>query len=446
LTPYAFTSRADIIRTLPDSSFEFITFNLEDALKDNSTQNVKLMPKDLVRIYSKFDFVDKQFVSIGGFVKEPVTLPYANNLTLLDLLIKSGGLDDPIRKGSTFLQRGDIIRINPDGISSSIIKFNLDSVYYKRISNISLAPGDKVILYKTNVNKVIDEYVSIEGEVFHPGKFKLNKNMTVMDLVLQAGGFTEEAFKKEAYLNRVFVDQSGKEIISESKKIPLAGSFSLNEKSKPDEFLMHKDIVVVRKDPGLEKQRIVKINGEVTFPGVYVLKQRNETVLDLLKEAGGPTSEAFLYGSHFYRGGKRIIVDLESLYRDNDKSANVFLQHQDSIFVPKKPNTILVSGEVNNPGLFKFIPGKSMWDYIDNAGGLSDSADFAVFSLPNGISQRVSLGWFGSNPDVLDGAIINIKKLPPSDPDDKFEWAATIKDIFAIAASVFTILVLVNKL
>lgn len=455
--PETFYDKADIYRTMPDLSLQFITINLKKALEGDTENNLKLQKQDIVKIYSIWDLIDRKNVSISGYIKNPVTLPYADSLTLYDLVFGAGGLQDPFFRGQAFLLRGDLIRINPDGYTTRIIPFNLEKLLYDRSFNMNLNPGDKVVIYKGDVDKVLDKYVSIEGEVKKPGKYPLSTNMTPMDLILLAGGFTEQSLRTDVYVNRIKPNGYIDDKLSETFKVSLPLTFlkekngdsidTLSKQSNNIFKLQHKDIVAVRKNPDYEIQRVVKLTGEVKYPGVYVIESRNETVLDLLKKAGGPTVEGYLYGSIYMRNNKRLNANLEELYFEKNLKQDINLSDGDSIYIPKKPNTVFVTGEVNHPGLFKFLDGEDVKDYIDKAGGRTDSASFAVYMKPNGESYRVNFGIFTGNPEVYDGSVIDVTKIPQEPKaENKFDLGTTIKDIFAIAASAVTVIYLVSQI
>jgi protein involved in polysaccharide export with SLBB domain len=455
--PEAYYGKADIIRTRPDESFEFFTVDLGEALKGNSGEDIELKPRDQVKIYSIYELIDRKSVSISGYVKNPVTLEYADSLKLFDMVFRAGGLQDPFFRGKAFTLRADVIRVNPDGYTTRIIPFDLEKVLRDKTSNLKLEPGDKIFIYKGDVDKVLDKYVTIEGEVKNPGRYPINSNMTPMDLILQAGGFTEMSLRTEVNINRLRPSGYSGEQLSENISVPLPIDF-LREKStdanpldpakvSSNFTLEHKDIVMVRKNPNYEAQRVIRIFGEVKYPGTYVLGKRNENLLEILDRAGGPTSEGYLFGMRFNRGGKRLVVNADQLYYEKDLDNNVLLQNGDSIYVPLKPNTVLVTGEVNNPGLQKYLAGDDVKDYIKRAGGSTKDADYIIYHQPNGESDRIGFGIFRSNPEVFDGSIINVTKVPPKEPDQKGEpLSTTIKDVLAIVVSAVTVVVLAAQL
>lgn len=450
--PETYYGKADIIRTRPDESFEFISVDLGKALSGYLEHNISLNPRDQVKIYSIYELVDRKDVSISGYVKQNVTLPYADSLTLYDMVFRAGGLQDPYFRGRAFIARGDLIRVNPDGLTTRIIPFNLEELLNDQSFNMQLQPGDKIYIYSSEVEKILDKSVTIEGEVNKPGKYVLNSNMHIMDLILQAGGFNEKSLRTEVYVNRIRPGGYQGEKISETFTVPLPLFFSGSNVSKADSFhnafaLQHNDIVVVRKNPNYVPQRVVKIMGEVQYPGTYVLERKSENLLELVRKAGGPTSEAFLYGSTFTRSGKRLMIDLEKLVNYEDTEQDVILNNYDEIFIPRAPNTVYVTGEVNNPGLYKFIPGDDVKDYIDKAGGETDSSNYILYRKANGETKKIGLGWFSSNPEAFDGSTIIVTKEPPPPPDNNtIDIGGTIKDIFAIVVSAATIIVLATQI
>jgi len=450
--PETYFGKADIIRTRPDESREFISIDLGKALSGYAEHNINLEPRDEVKIYSIYELVERKSVSISGYVKQNVTLPYADSLTLYDMVFRAGGLQDPFFRGRAFTTRGDLIRVNPDGLTTRIIPFDLEELLYDQSFNMQLQPGDKIYIYSAEVEKILDKFVTVEGEVNKPGKFVLNSNMNIMDLILQAGGFNERSLRTEVYVNRVRPGGYQGDKISETFTIPLPLFFSETSVSKADSVhnafaLQHNDIVVVRKNPNYVPQRVVKIMGEVNYPGTYVLEHKSENLMELVQKAGGPTSEAFLFGSTFTRDGKRLMIDLEKLVNGKDEDQDVILSNTDEVFIPRKPNTVFVTGEVNKPGLYKFVDGDDVKDYIDKAGGETDSSNYILYTKANGETKKVGFGWFSSNPEAFDGSTIVVTKEPPDPPSNStFDVGTTIKDMFAILVAALTIIVLVDQL
>jgi protein involved in polysaccharide export with SLBB domain len=456
IMPETYLGKADVIRTRPDESMEFLTVDLAKALDGDKANDIELKSRDQVKIYSMYELVDKKFVSISGYVKNPTSIPYADSLTLYDMVFRAGGLQDPVFRGKAFTLRADLVRINPDGLTTRIIPFGLDSLLRTKQFNMKLEPGDKIYIYKADVEKILDKYVTVEGEVRAPGRIDLSTNMHPMDAILQAGGFTEKSLRTKIYINRLKPSGYNGDKISESVEVNLPLDFTrlgISGQSSADSAtglsfrLQHKDVIVVRKNPNYEDQRVVVLGGEVKYPGTYVMENRNEKLADLINKAGGPTTEAYLSGASFIRNGKKVNVDVEALYKDKDEDADIYLHDLDSVYIPRQPNAVYVTGEVNNPGYIKFTEGDNVKDYIAKAGGMTNDGDYAIYQKANGESRRVNFGFLTANPKVYDGSVITVTKLPPKEPDtSKVDVGGTIKDIFAIVTSAVTIIVLAKQI
>jgi protein involved in polysaccharide export with SLBB domain len=206
------------------------------------------------------------------------------------------------------------------------------------------------------------------------------------------------------------------------------------------------DIVFVRPNPEFKFQELVSIDGDVRYPGQYALRFPNERVSGLISRAGGVKKSAYLAGSRMSRGGQRVNVDFERAVRKPGGADDAVLHLGDTVYVPQKPNSVKVSGEVNNPGILGFIEGDDMWDYIDRAGGVTDSSNYALVQFPNGNVERHGLGWFRGDPTIEDGSsIVVTKEPPPPPPTPGVDVGTTVKDVFAIVVSAATLIYLVSQ-
>lgn len=209
---------------------------------------------------------------------------------------------------------------------------------------------------------------------------------------------------------------------------------------------MNHDEVLIKPNPEFSLQRNVMVNGDIMYPGVYALESKGERLSNILARAGGPTKTSYLGGAELYRGGRRLLVDFQRAFIDKDPVHDVVLLTGDSIIIPPHPSTVLVTGEVNGSGLLSFIKGKSVSDYIDRAGGLTDSSDYAVLMYPNGETRKVNFGFLRSDPEVEEGSAIYVHKVPALPPSEKGETVATtVKDMFAILSAAATIVFIVYQ-
>ena len=198
-------------------------------------------------------------------------------------------------------------------------------------------------------------------------------------------------------------------------------------------------------------QKSVTINGEVNHPGTYVISKLDEHLSNIIKRAGGIKNGGYAEGGRVTRGGLKMRINIRKAIEDPKGDDDIFLQPNDTVTIPKQPFAVMVSGEVNNPGLFSYVDGESTSFYIKGSGGVSDSADFILVTFPTGLTEKVGTHWWSSNPGIPDGSSIFVVKEKPAPPEvvpkDKqtttFEF---VKDVLAIFVSAATVVVLATKL
>ncbi len=141
--------------------------------------------------------------------------------------------------------------------------------------------------------------------------------------------------------------------------------------------------------------------------------------------------EAQLIGQ-FVKRARLVEPNGRLVVSDKGKIANILLQSGDTITIPNRSDSVLLSGEVLVSQAMLFQPGQRARDYIKRSGGFTQQAliDRIVLVHTNG---EVSSG---ENPDVRSGdEIIVLPKVPVKN----LQISATIVDILykiAIAASV----------
>ncbi len=455
LAPDAYLDRAEVLRTRPDQTLEALNIDLKSAMSGAAKDNLILRPLDQVRVYSKYDLFDRRFVTISGHVKNPGRVPYADSLSLYDMVFMAGGLQDSMFRARTYLQRADLLRLDPDGLIKRTIPFDLGALLDRKPgADRLLMPDDEVIVYELDVATVRERYVTVLGSVRRPGRFALSSNMTLPDAILRAGGYQEEAWTMEAEIARVERTGMGEDSLAyiRFKELPdlLDEGFvreTMSDDGRRNQFpLQHRDVVFVRPNPEFKEQALVAVRGEVRFPGQYAIKVREERLSSIIKRSGGLTKDAYLGGGRITRGESRVNLDFLQALNDPGGKYDLILRAGDEIVIPMKPNAVTVRGEVNNPGLLGFIRGDDMRDYIDRAGGLTDSASYVLVAYPSGNVQRHGFGWFAGNPTIDDGSVITVTKVAPPKEGEEFDLSGTIKDVFAVLASAVTIMVLASRI
>lgn len=408
---------------------EYLIGNKDYQLYDKDTLKVTPLMNDL-----------KNYVRLNGAVHYPGVYQ-CDSLSLSDLVFIYGKPDEQ----RAFMKRADLIRINEDKVTTTTIPIDLNRLKDDPSYNIPLQPMDEIIIYEREVEKPTDLKVIVQGEVRNPDTFSMSTNLTVIDALLRAGGFTRQAYRKSVDVFRL--DRSTPEFLTKAFTIDLPDSLNYADESVRKFQLQDGDVIVARSDPDYLVDNFVTIDGQVKFKGSYAISKRGERLTDLINRAGGLLPDAFLEGATVTRKNKRLVVNfLDAIYGRVSKE-NVLLQKGDVIYIPPRPNTVYVHGNVNNSGLFSYIENRKVRDYIDRAGGFSDSSSFILLKSPTGETKKIRKKGF-KNPVVYDGSEIFITKVPPAPNNTKQgpTIGEIVKDTLAILASAVTVLTLAIKL
>lgn len=295
--------------------------------------------------------------------------------------------------------------------------------------NILLASKDRIFIHK-DLNKVDPPTVAVQGEVGRPGKYPLGDGMTAADLVRFAGGLKRSAYTQEADLTTYMVENDSK-VIGDHRSVQIAKALA----GEPDtDVRLHDgDVLTIRQLSGWEDLgATIAVKGEVAHPGGYGI-QAGERLSSILARAGGFLDNAYPYGAVFERaqvreleeknraeliqrvqaeqkqvqllpgmdvdqqvGAKaavlqyqktiqtlqntppvgRLVIHISSnIKRWENTSADIQVRAGDVIYIPKKPNIVIVDGSVYNPTALTHKPGKNAGWYLGQAGGATSLAD-----------------------------------------------------------------------
>jgi protein involved in polysaccharide export with SLBB domain len=460
LDPEAYMNRAKLVRTYEDKHTDVFYIDLNRAMAGDTHDNLELESWDSLYVYTWQEILaNTDSVRVEGIAKHPGAYPLYGNFTLYNLVKDAVGLSDTLFRQQVYLQRADLVRLNKDRYTSRIITFNLWDLFQDHIKDTLLLPGDRIIIYPINTVLFTDRYIDIGGSVKTPGRYKLSENMTVLDLLLEAGGYTEDASTDQAEVSRLERSGIGRDSLTRILYVSIPDFFDPNALSqekiaqyRATSFrLQHRDQVFIRPDPNYIFQKNVTIYGEVNHPGTYVISNLKEHLSDLIRRAGGIKNGGYAEGGKVVRGGMRMRINVRYALEDPEGDDDIMVQSNDTIMIPKQPFAVMISGEVNNPGLFSYVDGNSASYYIKGSGGVTDSADFILITFPTGISKQVGTHWWSSNPKIPDGSSIFVVKEKPEPPEPITAGPKTttfdfIKDVFAITVSAVTIIVLAAKL
>jgi len=444
IRPNTYLNKIDLYRKDQNGDLKFRSFSLASILNDAaSIDNIQLQADDSLKIYNEDELQSLKTVSIEGFVSEPKTILWRENLTMYDLIFMSANIEDLEYNNRVLTSRADLLRYNEGSNDWDVSPFNLDDVLDGRYNEI-LRPKDRLILYSKDITQTLDKYVYINGAVKNEGRFLLTDSMTVEDIIVQAGGFVIKSFRDTVSVSRENFDFSGNEIANVTR-LSVDMSYLLGNSSKAEDnfYLKHNDKITVNYIPGSSDGREVFIEGEVKFPGSYFLKSKGEKLTELVKRAGGFSPNANIFGAKIYRNGQLLALDFEKLYKTGNDKFNVVLQDQDSIVFPESAFTVILEGGVINPSAHKYVQGMKAKTYLKNAGGKTKRGRKIYVTDPNGFTNRVK---FLRNPRIKDGSIITVAEKPVKVKTEGQSFLNTFGSIMAITASTLTTIVLIQNI
>lgn len=423
-------------------------------------------------------------VEISGAVFRPGKFELDKGLTLKGLIAKAEGLTE-----DAFLNRGYINRLNPDN-TLALISFDVAKVLAGTVEDVPLQREDKVTI--SSLFDLRDEYnVTVKGEVRAPGTFDYAENMTLEDVIQMAGGFKEGATARRIEISRRVKNSNA---MSDSAKIAQVYTVNVDQDLKllNNGFVLKPyDVIAVRSSEGYQVQRQVKLEGEVLYPGIYTIKQKNERISDLVKRAGGLTPSAYAEGASLKRPGAEKVnpadknainnqeeerkkflnlkraqeagvkdtvkaeveqqliqsdlvgISLQRILNKPYSRHDLIVEDGDVIRIPRQLQTIKVTGEVLNPNSIVFLPGKSFKQYVNGAGGFTSNAlrKGAYIKYANGSVEAGSKFLFFSNyPKVKPGAEILVPKRAERERMSAQAWVGLGTAVASLGAIIVSLL------
>ncbi len=341
-----------------------------------------------------------------------------------------------------FVNRAVLHRKGED-FSLEIIPVDVKGIMAGTAADIALRNED--ILMIPTVQDVQEErQLSIHGEVNYPGTYVYAANSTLEDLVLQAGGLKDAASTMRVEVARRIKDASGQPgEVAKTFQFSLRDGFVVSGESG---FLLEPfDEVYVRRNPGYQEQKNVVIEGEILYPGKYVMTKKNYRLSELITAAGGVTDEAFVKGARLVRKytdeeldvlkrelrmaklnveedpaavrtglGKdmeeikdsidleimelctdyNVGIELDKALKNPGSTYDPVLREGDRIVIPQYINTVKILGLVNQPNAVTYVEGEKIDYYIEQAGGYAQKAwkKRAYVIYANGTMAKVKGG------------------------------------------------------
>jgi protein involved in polysaccharide export with SLBB domain len=186
LKPEAYMERGYINRTLPNLEKDIVSFKTSDIVEGKT--DVPLLREDSVVILDRAVFVSTQNVSVGGYVKNPVTFVYRKGLKLGDAIAMAGGFADEAAQHHVEISR--IINNKSDSVANQLVRTFTVDMTNEANQSVELEPMD-IINVPRLVNYRSLGSVVIKGEVAFPGDYPVQKrDETAMEFLSRAGGIT----------------------------------------------------------------------------------------------------------------------------------------------------------------------------------------------------------------------------------------------------------------
>ena len=369
---------------------------------DNMDYTVfKLKDGDVITAEAILDRFENK-LEIKGAVYRPGVYQFGGDLnTVKQLVQKADGI-----MADAFLGRAVLHRERED-LTKEIVQVDLKAILNGTKPDIALKRND--VLYIPSIHDLQDlGNLEIFGEVARPGKYIYADNMTLEDLIIQAGGLLESASTVKVDISRRIKDSKSTEIsatIGEMYSFALKDGFVVDGES--GFILQPYDQIYVRRSPRYQPQANVTIKGEILYDGTYSLTNKNERLSELVKKAGGATPYAYVKGSKLMRkaneeemkrmadvlkimqremGGNvdslkleldsiySVGIDLEKALKYPGSDADIVLREGDQLIIPEMTNTVKINGAVMMPNTVSYDGRKDIKDYISQAGGYANGA------------------------------------------------------------------------
>lgn len=430
--------------------------------EDPTLDNILLTEYRNVKVYSKYDFIYPQNLRIEGAVAKPGTYRTDKTTTLKNMLYRAGGLTPKADVREIELHRR--IEIEDQGKYGTLSE--VPEILRIRISkdwqDDPTVDTFKVFTYKKITVRSETEFfeqgfVDIKGRVRKPGTYAVVPNLSMKDLLYQAGGVLLGADFNNIELSRVInVEDSTGNITSTPITIsPLIIKQDWQNDPVLDTMMIFPyDQIFVREDPDFKLQQSVFITGEVNVPDEYNMIAESERISSFILRAGGLTSIAYPEGASISRPeiGSISINLRKAIDRPNSKF-NISLLPGDNLVVPPRVNTVLIEGNVLKPGtLVLYEPAQKRFKYyVNRAGGFDrrTKRKYSTVTYVDGKTKRARNVLFGlkSYPRIEQGAIIEVAAKPEKKVKGFLGGfpKINIQDVLASATALLTFYLLIDR-
>lgn len=369
----AFTARALLYREKPDWTMEVEPIDLA-GLMSGKVKDIALRPNDMLVVAAVSEMQEEYNVSVYGSVRRPATYPYADKMTVEDLLVAAGGLQESASTANITITR----RIKDS--KSTTTRDELLETFTVDVNDglgvegagFVLQPFDQVYVRRSPVY-VQQSSVTVQGEVPFAGNYPLtHRNMRLSEVISAAGNPNAGAFIEGAYLMRKMTDE----------------------------------------------ERVQKMALQD-----MIQKQKQSGERDSLNMATVEMESTYFVG-----------INLENALKSPGSDADVVLRDGDVITIPEYNGTVRVMGAVTYPNTVTFKAKKNLKYYVQAAGGYDNRArkNRAFVIYMNGMVES------GKRAEVRPGCIIIVPSKSAVEPVKWSEIIGMLSSTASTAAVVMS--------
>ena len=447
------------------------------TVREDQYPTFTMMDADSLMVDSVIPFYENR-LTITGAVWRPGEYELGTTVrTVKELVKQAAGL-----KGDEFAGRAQITRLNPD-FTTTVIAVDIRGILNGTSPDMELKPEDKLEI--PSLFDLREPYtIKVSGAVnYKDTVLPYRHSLTIEDAIIMAGGLQESAATVNVEVARRIKDSKAEQNSNITAKV---FNFTLNDDlglipaagtTAETVFTLHPfDEVYVRFSPGYQEQQVVKINGEITFAGDYVLAEKNSRLSDIISKAGGITPDAYVKGASLKRqltedemrrletlmelsSNKQsrdsislsianikdysVGIDLEKALANPGSSHDVVLRDGDILYIPQLQSTVKINGAVTYPNSVTYTKGMSVGDCLSQAGGYNDIArKYPIVIYMNGkvATTKKRLIFFKHYPKVEPGCEIVV---PAKTQRDRKTGLA---EILSIASSTTSMAAMVTSI
>jgi protein involved in polysaccharide export with SLBB domain len=262
------------------------------------------------------------------------------------------------------------------------------ALYGEQDTDIRLRDGDVLSIGELAGWKDIGATITVNGEVTHPGAYGIRDGERLSSILERAGGLRPSAYPYGAIFERLQVQEIEERNHSDLvRRVEIQGDELKSAPTNDEDQKLAKQAAIAQWQNTIEKLHNTPPSGCLVIHISPDLKRWTHTLTDLEVRAG------------------------------------------DVLYIPKKPNIVMVDGSVYNPTAVTYKPGKNVGWYLRQAGGPTVVANRkAIFVI------RAD-GSVASGPGGLFGGGVEGESVRPGDlvvvPEKGFSantrWKSTLQ-------------------